>query len=58
MRALDGGVPRYAPRLPIPPAHYRPIQLRCGLCDEPFKRGDRTVRVDDERCHRECAEDE
>ena len=31
--------------------------LRCGLCDEPFEVGERTVYVDDERCHRACAKD-
>lgn len=32
-------------------------QLRCGICDQPFARGDRTTVVDDERVHVECAKD-
>lgn len=31
---------------------------RCGICDEPIQRSEPTKYVADERCHRECAEDE
>lgn len=41
----------------VPIGHARAEQLRCGLCAERFAPGDKTVRVDDERCHRVCAED-
>ena len=37
--------------------HSRP-HLRCGICDEEIAAGEDTVYVDDERCHRQCAEDE
>lgn len=31
--------------------------LRCGICEGPIESGQETVYVDDERCHRECAEE-
>jgi len=31
--------------------------LRCGICDEVFEPGADTIYIDDERCHRECAEE-
>jgi hypothetical protein len=32
--------------------------LRCGICQAPFERGEKTVYLDDERCHRDCAQTE
>jgi hypothetical protein len=31
-------------------------EMACGLCDDPIVEGDRIVKVDDEWCHEECAE--
>lgn len=44
---------------PVSPVNRRTApHLRCGICQEAFEQGDDTVYLDDERCHRDCVEDE
>lgn len=34
------------------------VDTRCGICDQEIPQGAKTVRVDGERCHKACAEDQ